>query len=57
MMCSSSDPAVHGVTYKVRPGLYAEEAIKLLQDFYIAGNPAGAAVESQQVLLNGMLTL
>jgi tRNA-specific adenosine deaminase 2 len=28
-------------TYSSVGGLYAEEAIKLLQDFYIAGNPNG----------------
>ena len=30
-----------GGTYVARSGLYAQEAIKLLQDFYIAGNPNG----------------
>jgi hypothetical protein len=30
-----------GQPFKSQGGLFAEEAIKLLQDFYIAGNPAG----------------
>ena len=32
---------VYGACYPCRRGLYAEEAVKLLQDFYIQGNPAG----------------
>ena len=31
-----------GVNYPSQGGLYGEEAIKLLQDFYVAGNPNGA---------------
>lgn len=30
-----------GVTYRIRKGLFAGDAIRLLQEFYSAGNPAG----------------
>ena len=30
-----------GQPFKSQGGLFAEEAIKVLQEFYIAGNPAG----------------
>ena len=30
-----------GMSYLVRGGLFREEAIALLQNFYICGNPAG----------------
>lgn len=36
---TSQQPAGQG--YPVQGGLFAEEAIKLLQDFYLAGNPKG----------------
>jgi hypothetical protein len=32
---------VHGAGFPAVGGLFAKEAIQLLQDFYIAGNPAG----------------
>ncbi|KAF8069501.1 TAD2 [Scenedesmus sp. PABB004] len=35
--------APHGGPFPARGGLFAREAVALLQDFYIAGNPAGAA--------------
>jgi tRNA-specific adenosine deaminase 2 len=35
-------PGGRGGPYRTRRGLLAEEAVKLLQDFYIAGNPNGA---------------
>jgi tRNA-specific adenosine deaminase 2 len=38
---SSSSSSSSSSTYSSVGGLYAEEAIKLLQDFYIAGNPNG----------------
>jgi hypothetical protein len=41
--CARSDPqaAAHGAGFPAIGGLFAKEAIQLLQDFYIAGNPAG----------------
>jgi tRNA(Arg) A34 adenosine deaminase TadA len=38
--CSGQQRSM-GATYSSRGGLFAEEAIKLLQDFYIMGNPNG----------------
>ena len=40
--CGSQNLAtVEGQGFPARGGLFREEAIKLLQDFFIAGNPAG----------------
>jgi tRNA-specific adenosine deaminase 2 len=38
--CTGQEKSM-GVTYNSRGGLFGEEAIKLLQDFYIMGNPNG----------------
>jgi tRNA-specific adenosine deaminase 2 len=38
--CSGQQKGM-GVTYTSRGGLFGGEAIKLLQDFYIMGNPNG----------------
>ena len=38
---SSEKSSSPSATYPSMGGLYAKEAIKLLQDFYIAGNPNG----------------
>jgi hypothetical protein len=41
--CSDPQAAAHGAGFPAAGGLFAKEAIQLLQDFYIAGNPAGEA--------------
>lgn len=38
--CSGQEKSM-GMTYSSRGGLFGVEAIKLLQDFYITGNPNG----------------
>jgi hypothetical protein len=38
-----------GKAFEARGGLYAEEGIKLLQQFYLAGNPAGEEGSSHAV--------
>lgn len=35
------EPRLSGSSYPSRGGLFAQEAVTLLQDFYIAGNPHG----------------
>ncbi|KAF6265268.1 cytidine deaminase-like protein [Scenedesmus sp. NREL 46B-D3] len=39
--------AAHGASFPAAGGLFAKEAIQLLQDFYIAGNPAGETGRQQ----------
>jgi hypothetical protein len=44
--CSDPQAATHGAGFPAVGGLFAKEAIQLLQDFYIAGNPAGKGSRS-----------
>jgi len=34
--------------YKCRRGLFADQAVQLLQEFYVCGNPAGACMSSMR---------
>jgi hypothetical protein len=44
-----ADEAVHGKPFEAHGGLFAEEAINLLQQFYVCGNPTGAAAVGRSV--------
>lgn len=46
--CSDPQAAAHGAGFPAVGGLFAKEAIQLLQDFYVAGNPAGKPVRQPQ---------
>jgi hypothetical protein len=40
--CRTGD-AAHGQPFEAHGGLFADEAINLLQQFYVCGNPTGVA--------------
>ena len=46
--CSDLQAAAHGAGFPAVGGLFAKEAIQLLQDFYVAGNPAGRPARQPQ---------
>lgn len=48
--CSAPAQPPHGKAFTARGGLFAEEAVQLLQMFYFAGNPLGACCWWHRVL-------
>lgn len=49
-LCCREDAAGgagHGAPFEAQGGLFADEAIQLLQQFYVAGNPTGEQTRNQ----------